>query len=322
MRIAGRLLASLIFLALGTLAPLAQEAPARASDMGRILAAAGRARLPESDLVPVLAGLDRLGSEGLPTERYTGRVVECIAKRAPGSLLQQRADRMVEETRAARLLVENLRTKGLQEESGDHPVAYEWSPVEDLADTLDTGVLTAGDLARVREALHTDSLSRVLAGAEVLAHLRAMKVGDRSALMVLGAVPPSLSDGEIRRLPAAFFVARRCGLPDADVLQKLFRQLGDGAKPSALMRQWAQEAGLRGPGMGPGAGRGMGGPGFGRGTTGGEPGSFGGAGSSAGDGGPGGGSGGGGGNGGGGGGGGGGNGGGGGGGGGGGRGGR
>ena len=77
-------------------------------------------------------------------------------------------------------------------------------------------------------------------------------MGDKATLMVLGAAPVSLDDKEIRRIPSAFFMGRRCGMADADVLQAMFRQVGAGALPSALLRQWAEEAGLRGPGAGRG----------------------------------------------------------------------
>ena len=155
---------------------------------------------------------------------------------------------MVQETADARALVDGLKAQGMTESGAD----YEWSAIEDLADTLDTGEITAADLTAVRKALKSDQLSRVLSGAEALAHLRAMRVGDKSALMVLQSVPGSLPNSEIRRIPSAFFVGRRCGMADADVLQAMVRQVSSGALPSALMRQWATDAGLRGPGAGRG----------------------------------------------------------------------
>jgi hypothetical protein len=257
-------------LALAAVALGAQQAPVPPSPMGRILAAAQRASTPEQALIPVLSGLDRLESSGLPTERYVQRMVECISKGAPGERLKTRSESFVEETGAARILVDGLKTQGLVDSGTD----YEWSAVEDLADTLETGEITNADLAAVRKALKTDSLSRLLSGAEALAHLRSMHVGDKPALMVIQAVPGTLPNSEIRRIPSAFFVGRRCGMADADVLQALVRQVSTGALPSALMRQWAADAGLRGPGVGGGRGhgwgRGQGGPGDG---SGGGPGS-------------------------------------------------
>jgi len=245
---------------------LAQSAEASQTGMGRILATAKRASTPESALIPALSSLDVLEGEGLPTERFVERMVECISKGASAEGLRARAEGAVEDTRAAHLLVDGMKARGLK----DSPSGYEWSAVEDLADTLETGEVTSSDLDAVQKALRTDLLPRVLAGGEALAHLRVLKVGDKATLMVLGAVPVSLDDKEIRRIPSAFFVGRRCGMADADVLQALFRQVGAGALPSALMRQWAEEAGLRGPGAGRGQGWGrqQGGPGRGWGPPG------------------------------------------------------
>ncbi len=251
------------------LAAAAQAPESSPTPMGRILAASQRASTPEQALIPVLAGLDQLDAAKLPTDRYTERMVECISKGAPADRLKARSEQMAQETAAARVLVDGLKAQGLKEAGAD----YEWSAVEDLADTLDTGEITGADLASVQKAVRSDQLPRVLAGAEALAHLRVMRVGDKSALMLLQSVPAGLSNAEIRRLPAAFFVGRRCGMADADVLQALVRQVAAGAQPSALMRQWAADAGLRGPGAG-GAGRGWG-WGRGQGGSGGgrEPGS-------------------------------------------------
>ncbi len=80
--------------------------------MGRILAAAQRASTPEQALIPVLAGLDRLETSGLPTDRYVGRMVECISKGAPGERLKARAEGFVEDTSAARVLVDGLEAAG------------------------------------------------------------------------------------------------------------------------------------------------------------------------------------------------------------------
>ena len=240
----------------------AQQAEPTQTAIGRILAAAQRASTPEQALIPVLAGLDRLETTGLPTNRYVGRMVECISKGAPGERLKAQAEGFVEETAAARVLVEGLKAQGFSDNGGD----YEWSAIEDMADTLDTGEITPTDLAAVGKAFKTRLLPRILSGAEALAHLRALRVGDKAALMLLQSVPGNLPDAEIRRLPSAFFVGRRCGMADADVLQALVRQVSTGALPSALMRQWAADAGLRGPGMGRGWGRGgQGGAGGGRG---------------------------------------------------------
>lgn len=253
-----------LIVALGAIAPRAQQAPASPTPMGRILAAAQRVSTPEQALIPVLAGLDRLEASGLPTERYVERMVECISKGAPGERLKARSEGFVEETGAARVLVDGLKAQGLTETGAD----YEWSAIEDLADTLDTGEITAADLSSVRKALKSDLLPRVLSGAEALAHLRALRVGDKPALMLLQSVPGTLPNPEIRRIPSAFFVGRRCGMADADVLQALVRQVSSGALPSVLMRQWAADAGLRGPGAGRGYGwgRGKGGAGDGSGA--------------------------------------------------------
>jgi hypothetical protein len=244
--------------------PRAQTAEVPQTGLGRILAAARRASTPEPVLIPALSSLEKLEADGLPTERFVERMVECISKGASAERLRIRAEGAVEDTRAARILVDGMKARGLK----DSPSGYEWSAVEDLADTLETGEVSSSDMEAVQKALRTDLLSRVLAGGEALAHLRAMKVGDKAGLMVLGAAPVSLADQEIRRIPSAFFVGRRCGMADADVLQALVRQVGAGALPSALMRQWAEEAGLRGPGRGQGWGRQQGGPGRGWGSPG------------------------------------------------------
>lgn len=283
-----------LIVTLGGAAPRAQQAPASPTPMGRILAAAQRVSTPEQALIPVLSGLDRLEASGLPTERYVGRMVECISKGAPGERLKVRAEGLVEETGAARVLVDGLKAQGLT----DSGTGYEWSAIEDLADTLDTGEITAADLSSVRTALKSDLLPRVLSGAEALAHLRTLRVGDKSALMILRTIPSTLSTSEIRRIPSAFFVGRRCGMADADVLQALVRQVSSGALPSALMRQWATDAGLRGPGAGRGYGWGRNrgasgdgsgaGPGAGSGSGQGGEGGQGSGGQGRGDGGPGG----------------------------------
>lgn len=269
MRFRLMLLSMVLVLGLAAEASRAQQPTSSPTPMGRILTAAQRASTPEQALIPVLSGLDRLQSSDLPTERYVERMVECISKGAPGERLRARSEGLVEETGAARVLVDGLRSQGLSESEAD----YEWSAIEDLADTLDTGEITGADLAAVRKALKSNSLPRVLSGAEALAHLRAMRVGDKPALMVMQAVPNTLPNSEIRRIPSAFFVGRRCGMADADVLQALVRQVSTGALPSALMRQWATDAGLRGPG--PGGGRGHG---WGRGQGGSRDGSGGGPG--------------------------------------------
>jgi hypothetical protein len=243
-----------LVLALAATTSRSQQPQSSPTPMGRILAAAQRASTSEQTLIPVLSGLDRLESSGLPTERYVERMVECISKGAPGERLKARSEGFVEETGAARVLVDGLKLQGLSESEAD----YEWSAIEDLADTLDTGEISGADLAAVQKSLKSNSLSRVLSGAEALAHLRAMRVGDKAGFMVLQAVPNTLPNSEIRRIPSAFFVGRRCGMADADVLQAMVRQVSTGALPSALMRQWATDAGLRGPGAGRGRGWGRG----------------------------------------------------------------
>ena len=74
--------------------------------MGRILAAAQRTSTPESALIPALSSLDKLESDGLPTEHFVERMVECISKGASADSLRVRAEGTVEDTRAARLLVD------------------------------------------------------------------------------------------------------------------------------------------------------------------------------------------------------------------------
>jgi hypothetical protein len=267
-------LALVALFGLAAVAVRGQQAPASSSPMGRILAAAQRASTPEQALIPVLSGLDRLESTGLPTERYVERMVECLSKGAPGERLKGRSEGLVEETGAARILVDGLKAQGLTESGTD----YEWSAIEDLADTLETGEVNEADLSAVRKALKSDSLARVLAGAEALAHLRTMRVGDKPALMVLQAAPKDLPNTEVRRIPSAFFVGRRCGMADSDVLQALVRQMSSGVLPSALMHQWAADAGLRGPGAGRGWGGGRQGSGNGPGQGSGQGGHGGGVG--------------------------------------------
>jgi hypothetical protein len=244
--------------------PLPSAAQGVPSGKERILAAAQRSGMPEPAIAPALAGLDRLQAEGLPTARYVDRMVECAAKGAPPERLKGRAERLARGTESAGRLVEGLRSEGLKDRSD----AYEWSAVEDLADTLDTGSILPADLSALRRALKTDLIPRVLAGAEALAHLRSLRVEDAAVMKLLETAPAALSGGEIRRLPSAFFVGRRCGKTDPEILQALSRQMALGEAPSKLVDQWASESGLRCPGAGrgrgPGGGKGMG-PGHGQG---------------------------------------------------------
>ncbi len=294
-----RVFVFLLILGLAATAPFAQRD--EGTDLGRLLAAAERSNLPEASLVPVLSGLDRLQQENLPTRRYVARMVECLAKRAPSPFLEKLSVRLVEETRAARLLVDGLKAKGLK----DNGAAYHWSATEELADTLDTGPVSPQDLNALARELKTDRLPRVLAGAESLAHLRALGLRDRDAHGLLAAMPRDLPDAEILKLPYVFLVGRRCGVGDADVMRMLLRTAPKGEAPSALARRWARQAGLGGPGLrngpawghgaGPGGTAGSGSPGAGReggpgGSTGREgPGGTGGPGGSGRSGGPGGG---------------------------------
>jgi hypothetical protein len=226
------------------------------TDLGRLLAAAERSGLPEASLVPVLSGLDRLQQENLPTRRYVSRMVECLAKRAPSPFLEKLSARMVEETRAARLLVDGLKAQGLK----DDGAAYHWSATEELADTLVTGPVSPADLNALVRELKTKRLPRVLAGAESLAHLRALGLRGRDAHGLLAAMPADLPDAEILKLPYVFLVGRRCGVADADVMRMLLRCARTGVRPSTLALKWARQAGLGGPGLrsGPAWGHGAG----------------------------------------------------------------
>jgi hypothetical protein len=226
------------------------------TDLGRLLAAAERSGLPEASLVPVLSGLDRLQQENLPTRRYVSRMVECLAKRAPSPFLEKLSARMVEETRAARLLVDGLKAQGLK----DDGAAYHWSATEELADTLVTGPVSPADLNALVRELKTKRLPRVLAGAESLAHLRALGLRGRDAHGLLAAMPADLPDAEILKLPYVFLVGRRCGVADADVMRSLLLYAPKGVAPSSLAARWARQAGLGGPGLrkGPAWGHGAG----------------------------------------------------------------
>ncbi len=239
---------------IGTTLPAQQKTTG--TDLGRLLATAERSHLPEASLVPVLSGLDSLQRENLPTERYVSRMVECLAKRAPNEFVRKLSERLVEETRAARLLVDGLKARGLKDENA----AYHWSAVEELADTLETGPIAPADLAALVRELKTGRLPRVLAGADSLAHLRALGLRDRDAHGLLAAMPADLPDSEILRLPWVFLVGRRCGIADADVLRNLLRLSPSGVRPSALALKWARQAGLGGPGLrnGPAWGHGVG----------------------------------------------------------------
>jgi hypothetical protein len=260
----------LALMGLLSVAAAASDGGDASAGLNRLTAAASRSGLTETDLAPVLAGLDQLQQEGLPTGRYVARMVECVAKGAPGESLRTRARLMVEGTRAARLLVAGLEAQGLKEDG--RPGG--WSPVEELADTLETGPVTPADLSALVRELKADRLDRVLAGAESLAHLQAIGISNRQAHELLSAMPAALPDGELVRLPWVVLVGRRCGMADADVLQALYRSAGTGTHPTALAREWARAAGLRGPGMGRGPGWGSQDPGGrGRGQGFGSPGS-------------------------------------------------
>ena len=59
-----------------------------------------------------LSSLDALETEGLPTERFVERMVECaFRKGASAERLRARAEGAVEDTRAARLLVDGMKAR-------------------------------------------------------------------------------------------------------------------------------------------------------------------------------------------------------------------
>jgi hypothetical protein len=238
--------------------------PAVPGGLSRLEAAAQRSHLDESALMPVLAGLDQLQQEGLPTARYVDRMVECLSKGAPPERVKMRVSFLLEETRTARLLVESLKAQGLR----GGGVLEGWSPVEEMADALALGPIKPEDLTQLAGELKTDRLERVLAGVHSLAHLRAIGLSSASAHGLLAAMPGGLPDEELLRLPWAILVGRRCGMQNDEILKAIAQAAAKGEAPSDLARGWAREAGLRGPGMGRGMGWGAG-QGFGPGSSGG-----------------------------------------------------
>ena len=260
-----RTIALLAILVMLSPAPAAAAEPEAASALSRLTAAAERSQLGETSLMPVLAGLDQLQQEGLPTGRYVDRMVECLSKGAPADRVKTRASALLEETRTARVLVDGLKAQGLKGDEGSEGR----SPVEELAGALEAGPLTPEDLAELAGELKTDRISRVLAGAHSLARLRAIGLSSAAAHGLLEAMRAKQPEEELLRLPWTILVGRRCGMDDAHILKAIAKAAAKGKAPSDLARGWASDAGLRGPGMGHGWGPGGAGQGVGPGSSGG-----------------------------------------------------
>jgi hypothetical protein len=268
----------LLFAWLTCVGEVMAQAPPSSSTTERIRATAKRSSLPEEALAPVLAGLARLEGEGLPTERFADRMVECIAKRAQAGAIQSRAQRIEQDTRSARTLLRTAQSEGLVPPS---PPAEEKGFIEDLADALQSSPLAPQDLGEVRRLLKSDAIPRILAGADSLAHLRRMGLEEPLIRKILAACPPPLPDEELRTFPSTLFTGRRCGMKDTGITADIVKHLAGGGKPTELTQKWSQSPAFRkgrsrnpdwspGSGQGPGPGGGQGGRGQGRGRGGGR----------------------------------------------------
>ena len=253
---------------------VAQSAPP-VSGVDRIRAAAVRVGLSSDQIAPALAGLSRLEADGLPTGRYTDRIVEFIAKRGGPEMLAARSRKLEQETRSAK---EILADPSVSELSSPDQAPSGWDPIEDLADALQSSPMSPEDLLDVGKNLNSESLPRILAGADALAHVRRMGLEDELARRLLSSAR-QLAEAEIRAFPSALFTGRRCGMEDGEIVQEVIKQVEKGKTPSEIAKKWSQSPSYRGrgnrnPNCTPGSGEGNG-PGWrgGRGQEGGARGS-------------------------------------------------
>lgn len=231
-----------------------------AAGLDRIRTAAARKGVPESTIAPLLSRVNRLASEGLPTGRFIDVMVEGISKGASPQALTERADSL------DAALVNAQRSLGQVEGRGmkDDFTGSGRNPIEDLSESIEAG-LKNGDLEEVKANLQTESLSRLLAGADALAHLRAARFPAPAAERLLKAVSARTPDSEIRLLTLAVLSGRKQGLSDDAIAATMGRQMKGGMVPSAVAGTWGMKEGKDGAmqGMGQGQAKGMGSGGMG-----------------------------------------------------------
>lgn len=227
----------------------------------RIKAAAQRKGISDSALAPVLSRLNELAAKGLPTGRFTGLMVEGIAKGVDLRLLLERGDAVALSLSRAKAMVQQLEADGARDDFS--PQGHD--PVEDLSESVEAG-LSSHDLETLQALLGRGSLSRVLAGADALSRLRAARFPEGAALRLLKAVQPDTPENEIRFLTSAVLSGRKQGLPDDAIVTAVGRRMKGGMMPSAVAKAWGGmgEGGETEQHMGQGRGEGMGKSGMGR----------------------------------------------------------
>ncbi|MEW6757624.1 MAG: hypothetical protein AB1347_05330 [Acidobacteriota bacterium] len=214
-------------------APAAHETgSAAAANWQRIFAAAQRRSVAEAQLLPLLKRVDRLTTQGLPTDWFTDQVVEGLAKGVAVPLVLDRAAVLEDRLVTSRSWIEDLKGRGV-----DGTRAAEGrTAVEDLAESLVTAPLQRSDLDLLQSWMNTRSLPRLLAAADALSHLRQMNVAEGTVERLFRSLPDTLSDAEVRYLNMALAAGRRRGLSDDQVAADLASQVRKGGRPSEFTR--------------------------------------------------------------------------------------
>ncbi len=212
--------------------PAAQETGSAAANWQRIFAAAQRRGVSEEQLLPLLKRMDRLATQGLPTDWFTDQVVEGLAKGVAVSLVLDRAAVLEDRLLTSRTWIEDLKARGV-----DGTKAVEGrTAVEDLAESLVTAPLQRSDLDLLQSWINTRSLPRLLAAADALSHMRQMNVAEGTVERLFRSLPESVSDVEVRYLNSALAAGRRRGLSDDQVAAELVSQVRKGGRPSEFTR--------------------------------------------------------------------------------------
>ncbi|MFZ5985084.1 MAG: hypothetical protein ACOYXN_12055 [Acidobacteriota bacterium] len=205
---------------------------AAAANWQRIFAAAQRRGVAEDQLLPLLKRVDRLTTQGLPTDWFTDQVVEGLAKGVAVPLVLDRAAVLEDRLVTSRAWIEDLKGRGVD---GTRAVEGR-TAVEDLAESLVTAPLQRSDLDLLQSWMNTRSLSRLLAAADALSHLRQMNVAEGTVERLFRSLPDTLSDAEVRYLNTALSAGRRRGLNDDQVAADLASQVKKGGRPSEFTR--------------------------------------------------------------------------------------
>jgi hypothetical protein len=203
-----------------------------AANWQRIFSAAQRRGVAEDQLLPLLKQVDRLTTQGLPTDWFTDQVVEGLAKGVSVPLVLERASLLEDHLATSRTWIEDLKSRGVD---GARTVDGR-TAVEDLAESLVTAPIQRADLDRIQSWMNTRSLPRLLAAADALSHLRQMNVPEGTVERLFRSLPETLSDAEVRFLNTAVSAGRRRGMSDDQVAADLASQVKKGGRPSEFTR--------------------------------------------------------------------------------------